>query len=58
MKAGRMTNAEKAVERADFGSDVPEADEEYQDDEYLVGVGLAEVILHPIAYITATGHLT
>lgn len=38
MKAGREGSTQADEERTDFGTDVPEADEEYQDDEALVGV--------------------
>ena len=39
MKAGREEGVQAAPLRTAFGADIPEADEEYQDDEYLVGVG-------------------
>ena len=42
MKAGREDATAIAEPRTDFGTDIPESDEEYQDDEYLVGVRLCK----------------
>ena len=53
MKAGRMTAPEEPLKRADFGMDIPKAGEEYQDDEYLVGVDFANLKL-PLACFCVT----
>ena len=57
MKAGRDDNTQADEERADFGTDISEADEEYQDDEALIGVMLCLLAFLSMRILKLEKHL-